>query len=191
MERIALADLDPTAVGDGGARRVLTGPLGAAHVAVNHYRVPPGEELPGGLHAHLDQEEVFVVLSGEATFETLAAGEVTVGPRSAVRFAPGEYQSGRNDGDVDLVVLALGAPRDTDDVRVPVPCPDCGFDGLRLETGGDGLTFGCPDCGASHQPAPCPACGDEALRTTLDEANEPVVVCDGCGATYESPPLEA
>ena len=163
-------------------------PLQAAHVAVNRYRVPPGAGLPGGIHAHADQEEVFVVLSGTATFETLG-GPVTVGPDAAIRFGPGEYQSGRNQGDVDLVVLALGAPRNTADTRIPFPCPACGVDGLRLETDGEPLRFGCPGCGAVHEPAPCPSCGSADLRTTIDEAADPVVVCSGCGSTYGSPPL--
>jgi hypothetical protein len=60
--------------------------VGTEHVAINHYQVPAGEGLPSGLHAHYDQEEVFVVLAGEATFETLREGEVTVGARAAIRF---------------------------------------------------------------------------------------------------------
>lgn len=189
MERVSNVELAADELGDGTVRWSLAEPLGAAHVAINRYRVPPGGEFPGGLHAHLDQEEVFVVLSGEATFETLD-GEVTAGSDTAVRFAPGEYQSGRNDAEVDLVALALGAPRDTDDTRIPFACPVCGLFGLRLEAGGDGLGFRCPDCGVERTPAPCPACGSDDLRTTLDDRDEPVVACRACGATYDSPPLE-
>jgi mannose-6-phosphate isomerase-like protein (cupin superfamily) len=189
MERVAIDELAATELRDGTVRRSLADPLDAAHVAINRYRVPPGAGFPGGLHAHLDQEEAFVVLSGEATFETLD-GEVTASSGTAVRFAPGEYQSGRNDGEADLVALAIGAPRDSDDTRIPFACQACGFDGLRLDADGDGLRFRCPDCGVERTPAPCPACGSDDLRSTLGDREEPVAACLACGATYDEPPLE-
>jgi len=190
MDRVGFDELEP-AVSDAEVKRLgLTAGVGTEHVAINHYQVPAGEGLPSGLHAHYDQEEVFVVLAGEATFETLREGEVTVGARAAIRFAPGEYQSGRNDGDRPLELLALGAPPDTTDTRIPFPCPDCGCEALRLKSDGETLVFDCPDCGAVHPPAACPACDGEALHATLNEAEEPIVACRGCGATYDAPPLD-
>jgi uncharacterized cupin superfamily protein len=216
---------------EGIDRRALSDRLGTTSVAIVRYRLAPGEALPGGLHAHRDQEEVFVVISGTATFETLAepgdrsAGggwtgrEVDVGAGEAIRFAPGEFQSGRNaadeddtdDGpDDDLVVLAIGAPRETDDVRVPLDCPACGHGELRVETGGDGgdgdsdgesdenenededgLALDCPACGAGHVPAACPDYGHADLRATLDlDADGAVVVaCRDCGGVFDEPPL--
>ena len=129
---------------------------------------------------------MFVVLAGEATFETLD-GTVTVNDGEAIRFAPGEFQSGYNGGDDELVVLAAGAPRDTDDVRIPFACPDCGHDDLRFEPGSG--VFVCPDCGSEHVPAPCPDCGDDDLRATLGDSGLPVVVCGECNAAFERPPL--
>ena len=189
-------------------KRALSAPLGTEHLAVNHYRIPSGAGLPGGLHAHVDQEEIFVVLSGVAVFETyvpaagavatgtartsgMAAegGELVVEAGETVRFAPGEFQSGRNGGDDELEVLALGAPRDTEDVRLPVACPECGHSDLRLETGGE-LTFVCPDCGAERGPRPCPDCGHENLQVTLDDAGAVVTACRDCESTFETPPLE-
>jgi len=36
---------------------------------MNYVELAPGDAFPGGLHTHGDQEEVFYVLSGIATFE--------------------------------------------------------------------------------------------------------------------------
>lgn len=170
---------------DGATRHLLSDALETTGMAINHYRLEAGTGLPGGLHAHEDQEEVFAVLAGAATFETLD-GTVDVAGGAVIRFAPGEFQSGKNGGDEPVELLALGAPRETEDVRVPVACQDCGHDDLRLDE--DGATFVCPDCGAERVPEPCPDCGSE-LRMTLDDASEPVAACADCGAVFERPPL--
>ncbi|NEU57357.1 cupin domain-containing protein [Halorussus sp. MSC15.2] len=208
MERVAIDAVEARAFGDDAERRGLTEPLGATDVAVNRYRVAPGDGFPGGLHAHADQEEIFLVLDGEATFETLGpereeAGEVTVAEGEAVRFAPGEYQSGRNavseadsDGD-DLVALAIGAPRDGEDVRVPLACPECGHGELRPTWDETGTSLVCPDCGAENVPEGCPDCGRE-MRVTLASSDgaepdppsanaETAVVCPDCGARARTP----
>lgn len=189
MERFAISDVEPDVLGASSYRRRLSEPLGTAAMAINLYNVAPGDGLPGGLHAHLDQEEVFVVLEGEATFETLD-GTIEVGRGEVVRFSPGEFQSCRNAADDELVVLALGAPRDTEDTRVPVACPDCGHGNVRLAFDGDETTFVCPECDAQHVPGNCPRCGHDDLRVTLaDEPGETVVVCPACGAEFETPPI--
>lgn len=133
-------------------RRDLTGALGTTDFAINHYHLAPGEGFSGGLHTHLDQEEVFYVLSGTATFDVaeepledpesvdVAAGEV-------VRFAPGEYQTGQNEGEGDVEALAFGAPKETTDVRVPGPCPECENESLALTFAGGEMGTECPECG--------------------------------------------
>lgn len=198
MEHVAVDDVEPTGFGDDVECRKFSDCLGTTGVAINHYRVAPGEGLPSGLHAHGDQEEIFVVLDGEATFETLGprrseAEEVIVGSGEAVRFAPGEYQSGRNDADADLVVLALGAPRNSEDVRVPLACPECGHDYLRPEVVEDGpktdeagVVLACPDCGSANEPEGCPECGAE-MQVALGEKAGTVVVCPECGTEAETP----
>ena len=188
MERVSVTDVDPVPVGEASERRGLADALETTNLALNQYRLAAGEGLPGGLHAHMDQEEVFVVLEGEAIFETLD-GELSVPEGNIIRFAPGEFQSGRNAGESPLIVLALGAPRETEDMRIPMACPDCDHENLRLDTV-DLLTFVCPGCDATHEPRDCPDCGHETLKITLDDRTRPVVLCPRCDATFESIPLQ-
>ncbi|ELZ01482.1 hypothetical protein C482_06899 [Natrialba chahannaoensis JCM 10990] len=172
MEHVSITDIEPTPYDDLHAdRRELATPLGTDHLAITHYVLESGERFSGSVHAHMDQEEVFVVLEGEVTFEVARVGgeqdepseqneqegvELTVSEREAIRFAPGEFQSGRNDGDERVVALALGAPRDSDDVRITripvlndrdVSCPDCDHDHLRIGREGEAELV-CPECGA-------------------------------------------
>lgn len=183
-----VADIDATAVGEQSRRWRFAPALDATGVALNRYRIAPGDGFPGGLHAHADQAELFVVLDGEATFETLS-GTVTVGAGEAVRFAPGEFQSGYNAGETDLVALVLGAPRESDDVRIPFACPDCAATELRVVTTEGGVAFECPECDAEHVPSDCPDCGGDDLRATLGSDGDPVAGCRDCGAEFDSPPL--
>lgn len=194
MEQVTLDNPDSEFPGDVD-RHCLTEALGTEHVACNYYRIPPGDGLPAGLHAHRDQEELFFVLEGEAIFERLdseqtTASERTVEAGEAIRFEPGEYQSGRNAGDAALAVLALGGPRDSEDVRLPAACPDCAHDTLRLGTSSAGVTFVCPRCEGEHVPADCPSCGDSGMQMTLGEDGDPVATCGNCDAVFEEPPLQ-
>ena len=157
METVAIDAIEPVPEGDSEInRRPLTEPLGTTDLAANYYVLEPGESFVGGLHAHMDQEEVFVVFEGTMTFETTTdpAGEhdlVVVGPRETIRFGRGEYQEGRNDGDERAVVLALGAPRDSTAGRVPRTCPDCGDSEYQETVMIDGtLRVQCPSCEVIH-----------------------------------------
>ncbi|AFZ73445.1 cupin domain-containing protein [Natronobacterium gregoryi] len=161
MKRLSIDDLEPEPYDEDlhTDRRDLTEPLSLEGVSVVQYALEPGERFSGAAHAHPDQEEVFVVLSGEATFEVGREADddgprtVRIGESEAVRFAPGEFQTGWNDADERLVALAFGAPRDSTDIRIDripvlgesVTCPDCGHDHMRI--GDEGLV--CPDCGAT------------------------------------------
>jgi len=154
MQKASIDDIEPAPYDEDlhTDRRDLTEPLEAANLAIVRYVLAPGERFSGSVHTHMDQEEIFVILAGEAAFET-RLGEVTVEAGEAIRFAPGEFQSGHNAGDSELVALALGAPRDSEDVRVAripvldedVTCPDCGHDHMRLDAKG----LVCPECGAT------------------------------------------
>ncbi len=162
--------------------------LDTTDLAINHYRVPPEGRLPAGLHAHMDQEELFIVLQGEATFETLD-GPIGVSTDEVIRFAPGEFQAGRNAGREPLAVLAIGAPRGSDDVRIPIDCPSCGHENLRLDFTDSVLTLECPDCAEAWEPDDCPNCDGDDLRVTLGDDDEPVVSCQTCDGSFDRPPV--
>jgi uncharacterized cupin superfamily protein len=147
MEKVSIEDVEPQSLSGEIDRRGLSEPLGTEDVAINRYRLEPDERFSSALHTHMDQEEVFVVVEGEATFETLG-GELSVAAGEAIRFAPGEYQSGKNDGEDDLVAFGLGAPRHSRDIRVPQECPECGHENMQAIPGDDGMNLVCPECEA-------------------------------------------
>jgi uncharacterized cupin superfamily protein len=159
MEKVEIDAVESAAMGDGDLdRRGLSDPLGTSDVAINYYALEPSEAFSGGMHAHRDQEELFYVIEGTATFETkpepTADSEtVDVGPQEAVRFAPGEFQQGRNESDERVVALALGAPRESRDVVVPEPCRDCGeSEVLAFAPTDEGVLLQCPECGMELEP---------------------------------------
>jgi uncharacterized cupin superfamily protein len=68
MQHVDIDDVEPRGPGGGAVdRRGLAEPLGATNLALNRSVLEPGESFAGGMHAPLDQEEVFYVLSGTAT----------------------------------------------------------------------------------------------------------------------------
>jgi len=125
MRKIAVTDVDRVP-NPASVRRPLANALGAEHVAVNYYELEPGESFAFGYHYHEDQEEVFYVISGTATFET-AEDDVEVGAGEVLYVAPGEFQQGFNRGEESVVALALGAPKETSGGgEVRRACPECG-----------------------------------------------------------------
>jgi len=146
MEKVSVDDLK-SRMGPAAEKRLLGRALDAMELAVNYYELEPGDSFGFGYHRHEDQEEVFYVLQGTATFET-EAGDVAVGPDEAVRFAPGEWQLGHNAGDQRVVALALGAPVDSGDTEMVRECPACGErTEQRIERADDALVTLCADCG--------------------------------------------
>ncbi|WP_246985578.1 cupin domain-containing protein [Halorientalis marina] len=124
----------------------LTDPLALADMALNYYELEPGESFSGGLHTHMNQEEVFYVVEGTATFDT-KEGSHEVGANEVIRFAPGEYQEGKNESDGRVRALAFGAPQEAGETRTALPCSECGADYHTAEVTADGVTLTCPDCG--------------------------------------------
>jgi mannose-6-phosphate isomerase-like protein (cupin superfamily) len=148
MEKVAIDEVDSW-LSPASAKRPLSRALGAENVAINYYELAPGESFAFGYHSHEGQEEVFYVTSGEATFET-EEGPVTVGAGELVRFAPGEWQQGRNDGDERVRALALGAPAESGDADIERECENCGERTLQdvvPPDEGDELLTKCVDCG--------------------------------------------
>jgi mannose-6-phosphate isomerase-like protein (cupin superfamily) len=158
MEIVTIDALEPEPEGDVEVdRRSLSGPLGTTDVAANYYALDPGESFVAGLHAHMDQEEIFFVLEGTVTFETTrdpAADPRTVAVESGqvVRFGRGEYQQGRNEGHEQATAIALGAPPNSTSGREPRTCPDCS-ESEYLDTAiVDGqLKAQCPACESIHE----------------------------------------
>lgn len=182
VERVAFHEDEPTRRSP-VHRHDLTDPLDAADVAVVRYRVEPGGRI-AGLHAHGDQEEVFVVHEGRLAFETLD-GVVPLPAGEAVRFAPGEHKSATNDADVTADVLAFGAPRGSEEVFVPLTCPNCGHAELRISLGDGDAGLVCPDCETELAPR-CPACGGDELSAVLDRnGGHPVSECADCGERFD------
>lgn len=146
MNHVRIDDIESTP-SPSAVRRPLADALGATDLAVNYFELEPGDSFAYGYHAHHDQEEVFYVQSGTATFET-EDGDRRVAAGEAVRFAPGEFQQGRNDGDERVVALALGAPKETDETEVYRECPACDDrTPARFERADDGaLLTVCADC---------------------------------------------
>jgi len=149
MERVSADDVDSW-TSPAAAKRPLGEALGAEELALNHFELDPGDAFGFGYHCHPDQEELFYLLEGEATFET-EDGEVTVGAGEAVRFAPGEWQLGRNEGEGRVVALALGAPADASGADIRRECPDCDERTpaeIERADGESGLVTVCQECDA-------------------------------------------
>lgn len=126
MKRVAIGDVDhPPTISPAAVLRPLGRALETTDVSINSFELEPGESFGFDYHRHLDQEEVFYVQAGTATFRT-ENGDVEVAAGEAVRFAPGEFQLGRNDGSDRVRALAIGAPRETTEIEYLRDCPDCG-----------------------------------------------------------------
>jgi uncharacterized cupin superfamily protein len=126
MKKVRIEDVPvPETSSPADVIRPLSPALDVDGVALNYSELAPTESFGFEYHRHLDQEEVFYVLHGTATFET-ESGDVEVSAGELVRFAPGEFQLGRNRSDERVVALAIGAPRDSTDVEYLRDCPVCG-----------------------------------------------------------------
>jgi uncharacterized cupin superfamily protein len=135
-------------------RQSISEPVGAEDFSMNYYVLEPGEEFTSSLHAHLDQEESFFILEGQATFETkpeptAESDTVSVSEGQMIRFDPGEYQQGKNESNDTLRALALGTPKESTDVRVAMPCQECGESEYLEFVMIDGEpAVECPECSA-------------------------------------------
>jgi len=154
MEKVAIeeVDLELNPLKVHSVRKPVSRALDAEHFAMNYFELEPGESFSGGLHAHDDQEEVFYVEDGEATFEVGVDREpVVVEARELIRFPPGEFQTGYNSGDDRTIGWALGAPgarHDWDQLQSRVYCPECEEETTQDTALVDGqFELTCTECG--------------------------------------------
>jgi mannose-6-phosphate isomerase-like protein (cupin superfamily) len=158
MDKVALDEIrnEPNPLKVHEVRKPVSKVLGTDDFAMNYFELDEGESFSGGLHTHHDQEEVFYIQEGTATFQVREeidddTDTVEVGPDEAIRFDPGEFQQGINMGDDEVVGLALGAPKsmhDWDEIESIVYCPECGEEtghDLAMEEGRFRIT--CGECG--------------------------------------------
>ena len=65
----------------------------------------PGDSI--GLHAHADNEDTYIILSGEGKFTDGEGGEYIVGPQSVTLAGPGQSHALENTGSENLVFIDL------------------------------------------------------------------------------------
>ncbi|PCR90330.1 cupin domain-containing protein [Natrinema ejinorense] len=152
MEKVAIDDVDievnPMEVHS--VRRPISDALGFTDFAMNYFELEPDESFSGGMHTHYDQEEVFYVQEGTATFDT-EEGEVVVDEGEVIRFEPGDFQTGYNDTDDRVVGFAFGAPKsqhDWEELESLVYCQECEEEiGHGLELTDEGaFRLTCTEC---------------------------------------------
>lgn len=137
MEKVTIEDIEPlsppdenipsgamaTSVGDA---RPLSEPLDTTGLAINYYELDPGESFAHSSHRHSNQEEMFYIQSGTATFET-ETGDITVNAGKVLRVPPGTFQLGTNYEDEPVTAITLGAPREYDGKNhYLIDCEECG-----------------------------------------------------------------
>jgi len=148
MRKVTLSEMD-SRMGPADLILPLTDALGTTDVALNYYELDPGESTAYGYHVHSGQEEVFVPVEGELTFET-GEGEVTVGEGELLRFGRGEYQRSRNATDDRVRVLVLGAPQEAGETEILRDCATCGGrtpHDLEMADDRSAILARCGECG--------------------------------------------
>lgn len=88
---------------------LLRGPLGCEQVSISYLRFGPDWKLSVG-HAHPDQEEAFVLVSGRALAK-IGREVVELEPWDALRVSPRTVFAIRAAGGEEAVFIAAGAPR--------------------------------------------------------------------------------
>ncbi|QSG04305.1 cupin domain-containing protein [Natranaeroarchaeum sulfidigenes] len=155
MEKVRIDDVENelSPLGVHSVRKPVSDTLGTTDFAMNYFELESGESFSGGLHAHHDQEEVFYIEAGVATFDVgLDREPVEVGAGELIRFPPGEFQEGYNDGDERVIGWALGAPgatHDWDALQSRLYCPACEAETTQeTRLVDDEFQFTCTECGA-------------------------------------------
>ncbi|OLZ39492.1 hypothetical protein A6E15_00175 [Natrinema saccharevitans] len=137
MEKRSVDEIEnvPHFMGINSRRKPLSRAIEEMGFAMVHFELEPGESFSGGHHTHHDQEELFYVIDGTATFEVKSGPGAEpetheVGPGEVIHFERGgSYQTGGNEGDERVVAVALGVgePRHGwADTKVLFDCENCG-----------------------------------------------------------------
>ena len=100
-------DLAPKHGLEGLESHFARNPLGLEKSGVSYYKLEPNFRLPFG-HTHSEQEEVYVVLSGSATFKV--DDEIVELKRLDALRVPGPVARGMESGPEGAELLAFGAP---------------------------------------------------------------------------------
>lgn len=154
MEHIAIDDVAmPATISPASVLKPVGRDLGTDHVAINYFELAPGDGLGFDYHRHLDQEEIFLPIEGVVTFET-EDGPIEVAAGEAIRFAPGEFQAGRNRGDERVRVFALGGPADTTEIEYKRRCASCGvatLHGSSIDREAMVVVLTCTSCGQTSR----------------------------------------
>jgi quercetin dioxygenase-like cupin family protein len=105
--------------GSGGATwRLARKSLGAESFGFNVVDIEPGGQIPEHDHSGDDQEEVFIILDGQA--KIVADGEQLDAPAGTYcRYAPEVKRTIRNDSDAKVRALLIGVPVDSGYQQMP------------------------------------------------------------------------
>jgi uncharacterized cupin superfamily protein len=155
MEKVSLDDviIENNPLGVHSHRKHLSKVLGTEDFGMVYFELEPGDSFSGGMHRHHDQEEIFFILEGTATFETLEETREVDAP-GCIRIPPGTYQQGNNECDDLVRALAFGAPgsqHDWDQLESLVYCQECEekTDHSTTLTEDGQFEIECKECGAS------------------------------------------
>jgi mannose-6-phosphate isomerase-like protein (cupin superfamily) len=140
------AEIEPSPA---SVKRRLSDPLETAKLVVCHYELDEGESTAFGLHAHSNQEEVFIVQSGELTIE-MEDGRTTAAEGEVIATTSGEYHQAVNAGSERVRVLVVAAPPEPDEVDLRRECETCASttrQRVESDEGGEVKLTVCTECG--------------------------------------------
>jgi mannose-6-phosphate isomerase-like protein (cupin superfamily) len=152
-----MADYRKVAVGDVSntpnptrVKREVDEALDVSTFGFNYYVADPGEQVPWGRHRHPDHEEVFYVLEGVLHVET-PDQDFTVEADEAFFVPEDHWNRAVAAGDEPCRLLAVGAPKESDEAVIEEPCPECGETTDRayeIRDDGELYVLTCAACGA-------------------------------------------
>jgi len=154
MKKVRSADVENIANRPSVVARNLSASLETTDVGIRYYELDPGELVGRTYHKHEDQEEIFHVTEGTITFEVGdrygPTDEIDLDEGEWIRFAPGDWQRGRNKSNNTAAVIGVGAPKgmSLDQATRLRECSECdAWTRQNIETlDGEGVSL-CAECG--------------------------------------------